>query len=61
MRNEYRVSVGKAEGKRPLGRFRRRCWSFEKSDGWVGTCFIWLKIKDWLWDLVNTVMNLRVP
>jgi hypothetical protein len=38
-RNAYRILVGKAEGKRPLGRTRRR-WV----DGmvWIGS--IWLRI-----------------
>jgi hypothetical protein len=37
-RGEYRISVGKPEGKRPLGRHRRRLkdnikWIFKKYDG----------------------------
>ena len=65
-RGAYRVLVGKPEGKRPLGRSRRR---------WVDN--IWMDLQevgcgymDWIglaqdWDswqmLVSTVMNLRVP
>jgi hypothetical protein len=65
-RNAYRIMVGKPEGKRPLGRPRRR---------WVDNIKIYL--RDIAWDgmdwidlaqdrdhwmvLVNTVMNLRVP
>jgi hypothetical protein len=41
--------VGKHEGKRPLGRPRRRwriifIWVFEKQGGKVWTGFIWLRI-----------------
>ena len=31
-RSVYRVWVGKHEGKRPLGRLRRRCWCNIKMD-----------------------------
>jgi hypothetical protein len=64
-RNANRILVGKPEGKRPLGRPRRR---------WVGN--IKMDLRDIEWDgmdwidmvqdrdqwraLVNTVMNLRV-
>jgi hypothetical protein len=65
MRNAYSILVRKPEGKRPLGRPRRR---------WANNIRIYLReisweIVDWihmvqdrtqLWDLVNTVMNLRV-
>jgi hypothetical protein len=65
-RNAYRILVGKPEGKRPLGRPRRR---------WVDNIKmvfteIGLDGVDWIemaqdrdqWRaLVNTVMNLRVP
>jgi hypothetical protein len=40
-RNAYRILVGKPEGKRPLGRLRRRCVDNIKMDlreiGWDGT------------------------
>jgi hypothetical protein len=46
----YRVLVGKPEGKKPLGRPRRRWgriilrWIFRKLEGVVGTEWIWLRI-----------------
>jgi hypothetical protein len=65
-RNTYRTSVGKPEGKRPLGRRRRR---------WVEN--IKIDLREIVWDdmdwidmaqdrdqwmaLVNTVMNFRIP
>jgi hypothetical protein len=66
MRNSYRILVGKPEGKRPLGRPRRR---------WLGNIKMDLREigsddKDWIelaqdrehWRaLVNTAINLRVP
>jgi hypothetical protein len=64
--NAYRILVGKPEGKRPLGRPRRR---------WVDN--IKMELREVEWDdmdwieltqdrdqwrsLVNTLMNLRVP
>jgi hypothetical protein len=55
--------VGKPEGKRPLGRPRRRWVDIIKMDlkemGWIG--LIWLRIGTSGKALVNTVMNLRVP
>jgi hypothetical protein len=65
-RNAYRILVGEPEGKRPLGRPRRR---------WVDNIKIGLRAIEWdgmdcndlaqdtdHWRvLVNTVMNLRVP
>jgi hypothetical protein len=46
-RNAYRVLVGKPEGKRPLGRPRRR-WvnniKMDLKDGMVGIGSIWLRI-----------------
>jgi hypothetical protein len=47
--NAYRILVGKPDGKRPLGRRRRRCVDNIKMDlrevgwdAWIG--FIWLRI-----------------
>jgi hypothetical protein len=46
-RNAYGILVGKPEGKRPLGRPRRRWVDNIKIDvremGWIG--LIWLKIE----------------
>jgi len=44
---EYRVLVGKPEGKRPLGKLRRRWeerWIFRKWDGVAWTGSSWLRI-----------------
>jgi len=62
----YRVSEGKPEGKRPLGRPRRRWEDDIKMDfqevGCGGTDWIELALeKDRCLALVNAVMNLRVP
>ena len=65
-RGVYRILVGKPEGKRPLGRDRRR---------WVDTIKVDLqevgyRVVDWIelaqdrdrwWAFVTAVMNLRVP
>jgi len=62
----YRVLVGKTEGKKPLGRSRRR-WDFNiKMDlqevGCGGTDWIELaKDRDRWRALVSAVMNLEVP
>jgi hypothetical protein len=58
----YRILVGKSEGKRPLGRPRRRWEDNIKMDlqevgSEVWTGLSWLRIET----LVNAVMNLRVP
>jgi hypothetical protein len=65
-RDVYRVSVGKHEGKRPLGRPRRRREDNIKADlqevGCGGTDWIELaQERDRWWVLVNAVMNLWVP
>jgi hypothetical protein len=65
-RNMYRLLVGKPEGKRPLGRPRRRWIDNIKMD----LLEIEMNVVDWIglaqdryrWRaLVNSVMNLRVP
>jgi hypothetical protein len=65
-RNAYRILVGKPEGKRPLGRPRRRWEDNIRIDlreiGWGGMDWIDLaQDRDQWRALVNTVMNLRVP
>jgi hypothetical protein len=65
-RNVYRILVGKPEGKRPLGRPRRRWVDNIKMDlrevGWNGMDLIDLSQDRDRWMApVNTVMNLRVP
>jgi hypothetical protein len=64
-RNVYRVLVGKAKGKRPLGRPRRRWEDGIKMDlreiGWRGVEWIHLAQDRDRWRaVVNAVMNLRV-
>jgi len=65
-RGLYRVLVGKPEGKRPLGRPRRR-WKDNDQDGSSGSSsggMAWIELaqdRDRCWALVNAVMNLRVP
>jgi hypothetical protein len=61
----YRILVGKPEGKRPLGRPRRRWVDNIKIDlieiGWNGTDWIDLaQDRDQWRTLVNTVTNHRV-
>jgi hypothetical protein len=65
-RNVYRLLAGKPEGQRSLGRPRRRWIDNIKMD----ILEIGLNVVDWVglaqdrysWrDLVNSVMNLRVP
>jgi hypothetical protein len=65
-RNAYRTLVGKSEGKRPLGRPRRRWVDNIIMDlgeiGWDGVDWIELaQDRDQWRALVNSVMNLRVP
>jgi hypothetical protein len=64
----YRVLVGKTEGKRPLGRLRRR-WEDNIKMGlhevkWGRNGMDWIDLaedRDRWRALVNLVMNLRVP
>jgi hypothetical protein len=65
-RNAYRLLMGKPEGKRPLGRPRRRWVDNIKMDlleiGWGGVDWIGLAQDRDKWRaLVNAVMNLWVP
>ena len=62
----YRVLVGKPEGRRPLGRPRRRCVDII----WMNVQEVGCEYVDWIglaqdrdrWrTLVSAVMNLRVP
>jgi hypothetical protein len=62
----YRVLVGKPEGKRPLGRPRRRWEENVKIDLQEVGCgdMDWIELAQvkYRWrKLVNAVMNLRVP
>jgi hypothetical protein len=64
-RRVYRVLVGKPEGKRPLGRPRRRWEDRIRMDlreiGWRSVEWIQLAQDRYRWRvLVYTVMNLRV-
>jgi hypothetical protein len=65
-RGAYRALVGKPEGRRPLGRPRRRLEDNIKMDlrqvGWGGMDWINLDQDRDRWRaLVNAIMNLRVP
>jgi hypothetical protein len=65
-RNAYRLLVGKPEGKRPLGRPRRRWVDNFRMDlrevGWGDMDWIGLAKDRNRWRaLVNSVLNLRVP
>jgi hypothetical protein len=65
-RNSYRILLGKPEGKRPLGRLKRRWVGNIKMDvretGWGGMDSIDVaQDRDQCRAVVNTVMNLRVP
>jgi hypothetical protein len=65
-RNAYRLFVGKPEGKRTLGRPRRR-WEYNirmdvREVGWGDVDWIGLAKDRNRWRaLVNSVLNLRVP
>ena len=60
----YRDLVGKPEGKRPLGRPRRRWVDIRMDFQGVGGHVDWIGLdqhRDGWRKLVNAVMNLRVP
>jgi len=62
VRNAYKILDGKHEGKRPLGRLRRRWRKTEWEIGWENVDWINLaQDRDQSQAVVNTVMNLRVP
>jgi hypothetical protein len=65
-RGVHRVLMGKPEGKRPLGRLRRRWEDNIKMDLQEvgGGCGDWMELahdKERWWALVSMVMTFRVP
>jgi hypothetical protein len=66
VRGAYNILVGRPDGRRPLGRPRRRWEDNIKMDlreiGFGDVDLIrWVQDRDRWRTLVNTVMNLRVP
>jgi hypothetical protein len=59
-RGVYRVLVGKPEGKRPMGRPRRRWEDNIKMYLQEVGCGLWTGLNRWR-ALVKAVMNFRVP
>jgi hypothetical protein len=66
VRGAYNILVGRPEGRRPLGRLRRR-WedNIKMNLGEIGFGDVdwnhWAQDRDRWRALVNTVMNIRVP
>jgi hypothetical protein len=64
-RGAYRILVGRPEGRRPLGRHRRRWEDNTKMDlqevGWGSMDWTNIALDRDRWALVNAVINLRVP
>jgi hypothetical protein len=64
-RGAYRILVRRPEGRRPLGRPRRRWEHNIKMDLQdVGWGMDWIELaqdRDRWWAVVNAVMNLRIP
>jgi hypothetical protein len=62
--NAYKVSVGKPEGKRPLGRHKRRWEDIEMDLKETGCKYVqWINLakdRDMRLALVNKVINFRV-
>jgi hypothetical protein len=66
VRGAYNILVGRPEGRRPLGRPRRKWEDNIKMDLWeIGLgdvdWILWAQDSDRWRAVVNTVMNLRVP
>jgi hypothetical protein len=66
VKGAYNILVGMPEGRRPLGRHRRRWEDNIKMDLreigiWVVYWIHWAQDRDRWRTLVNTVINLRVP
>jgi hypothetical protein len=65
-KNACKILVGKPEGKRPLGRFKRSSEDNIRMDlreiGWEGVDRVHRAQGEEQWQaLVNMVMNIRVP